>query len=156
MRGRVFLFWQHTRREFPIRDDVVNPPHAVLFFPGFEIAILGLGYLAGGSVGQKHPVPASVIGEVAGHDNVDDDHLYADFETPEECGRPQPKSSHRLFAIKTGLALRAVGEFGIEDRQQAVDIGGVVGLAVFRFRDGNCVLVALENDRTSAVGLRST
>lgn len=156
MRGRVFLLRQHTRCEFSIRDDVVNLPHAVLFFPGFEIAILGLGCLAGVSVGQKHRVPASVIGEVAGHDNFDDDHLYPDCETPEQFGRSEPKSSGRLFARKTGLALRAVGEFGREDRQQAVDVGGVVGLAVFRFRDGNCVLVALKDDRTSAVELRST
>jgi hypothetical protein len=81
--------------------------------------------------------------------------LYPYCETAEEFGSSEPKSSHRLFAIKTGLAVRTVGEFGREDREQAVDVGGVVSLAVFRFSDGNCVLVALKNDRTSAVELRS-
>jgi hypothetical protein len=82
--------------------------------------------------------------------------LYPYCETAEEFGGSEPKSSHRLFAIKTGLAVRTVGEFGREDRQQAVDVGGIVGVAVLRLRDGNCVLVALENDRTPAVELRST
>jgi hypothetical protein len=62
------------------------------------MAILGLGCLAGVAVAQNHLVSAPVIGEVALHRNFDDDQLYPDCETPEEFGRPEPKSSHRLIS----------------------------------------------------------
>lgn len=151
----AFLFWKQTWRSslFVMMYPIFHVP--LRFLPGFEIAFLHLSRLSCVFAGEAHPMPSEVVGKITFYNNFNDDHLQIDYETSEEFASPNAKRARRLVAVKTGFAVRAVGKFRSEDSEEAVDVRRVVSLAVFGFRDGDCIFVVLDHVHTPALDLRS-
>lgn len=95
-------------------------------------------------------MPAAIVGKITDYQDLNDDDPYFYFVATKKFLHAKPEGARRFIAIKAGLAFRPICKLSGEYREQAGDITCVVRLPVLGFSLGNCVLVILAHDRTSA------